>query len=333
VYGDHDGDSVRSVPYFLNPSILSLNEEFAQYLSRERRDWFVGDDIDACLFSWADLLTMARSFRASDAKFQNYKVFEFAQESQETLNCLFFEILYAQSGDESAIQKIFRNFHADDPFTEQERNDIIDSLRLLQDLLSERRRPVLLMGGQSSKSATLDSPALPEAMQDALICRHWYSTFRQMNADLRHGEMSRGPKLRICRLPRGVWCNGDWHLAILNGSIGPRRGLEIILEQFVNRDNALTMMNRGIGLSPFVNFYDKGGRLPVSSVPPRWFRPYVNGERVIYRGRFAGYQKYGQVLSFYLAVLANQPTNDDTTIHNLLTAMYQIGRRSASSAK
>ena len=53
----------------------------------------------------------------------------------------------------------------------------------------------------------------------------------------------------LSRLPGDVSSNGDWHLAILLGSAEPRAALQIIQEQFVTRDNVMTLMHAGVGLS------------------------------------------------------------------------------------
>jgi hypothetical protein len=135
----------------------------------------------------------------------------------------------------------------------------------------------------------------------AIIWRHWYSTFRQMAAEIGRGKGQLNPGLTLLRLPGGVWTSGDWHLAILEGSVGVRQGIEIILDKFVNRPNGILLMTKGVGLPPFKDFYTDGSELLLTGVAPRWFSSYVEGNNVIYRSMLKDYKKIAPLLMYYLA--------------------------------
>ena len=130
-----------SVPYFLNPSILVVREEFAHYLEDNRQDW-----IDPCseeieVPSWPDLLVALREASSSESKFNGLRLFSFRKEGPETLNCLFFEIVYSLTGDDRLICKLCQLFGKAPAFEESEWAHLAKAISIMQELTNIMEQP------------------------------------------------------------------------------------------------------------------------------------------------------------------------------------------------
>lgn len=132
----------------------------------------------------------------------------------------------------------------------------------------------------------------------ALVSRHWYSTYREQVWLRRQAKMP--SDLRPIRLPRNCWTNGDWHLGILDGSIGPRRGFEIIRDVFASEAVAIGLAADGVGLPALREFYTDPGLSSLTEWPLSWFQPYVDGQRVICRSLLRQYRRTAPALAHLL---------------------------------
>jgi len=280
-----------SIPYFLNPSLLVLDAEFADFcetshsslvavdggIGHPREEKGSGSDSAVRFSTWESLIASLRSF--PKAKGNPNLRFSFRRETDETINCLFFEILASQEGGFEVLHRFAAALGSSRELAEQDLDLVLRSLGILKQLWD--------LGA---------SEADQKKREDCVAWREWYSTYRELESNIR----TSGRAVRIAQLPSGVWTSGDWHLAVLRGSAFANVGLNIIEDHFVERGNSMSLMVEGVGLPPFKSFYLKQGRLPVSGVSPSWYAGYVRGERVIYRSRLTNYIRYAKILSFHL---------------------------------
>jgi KaiC/GvpD/RAD55 family RecA-like ATPase len=318
-------DKVRqpalSVPFYLNPSFLVVRNEFRDFVLGQDKWQNISEGLGQ--YSWDDLISAVNEFRATDSVWADYASFYCNAGSSEVLNCVFLEILASFSNGDLRDKDFIRNFGSDSPFSSGGENLFVKAVLTLRHLIKDTyqgyhpaiphqitRRPA----GSGSPDSVGTQPSRPNINQKAIIWRHWYSTFRQMAADMAGGDCSTNQELSLLRLPGGVWTNGDWHLAILEGSIGTRLGVDIIFDRFVNRPTAMAMMAQGVGLPPFADFYTNKGELPVAGVAPNWFAPYVSGEGVIYRSSLKGYKRIASILSSYLGSMISLDVENESEL-------------------
>jgi len=291
---------VYGLPYFLNPSFLVIRSDFAKFLSDGSETW-KAIAAGAGAYSWQDLMAAARAFQH---RHPGSILFDYAEETLETLNCLFLEVLFSLPKDQGGIGPPAPTMRLADV----SRDCIRTATAMLDELLRERES---LRPPQSSESQRVVHP-------DAIISRHWYTTYRQ-NLPAMSKETGGG---RPIRLPGDLWTNGDWHFGILEGSVGPRKGLEIIRDQFVNESTAVNLVVEGVGLPAFRRFYSDQGLSSLVDWPLSWFAPYMHGVRVIYRSRIANYWRVAPALSYQLASLTVPSGNLDAicdTLFSLVT--------------
>lgn len=266
-----ENEVLYTIPYFLNPSLLALEFDFALNIRKER-GVATNDPEEAVpleFASWKELMAYASRFGGGGT----IPPFKFSKRIGDTLNCFFFEIVMSLPGGKETLQRFCEALGERVHLAEQDLDVLSEAFGICWRLWL---------------GAGTDGPAL--------FWREWYADFRDVEKAIRE----QGKRLELARLPGDVWTNGDWHLGILAGSNSPWLGTKIITDQFSTHDNAMNLMTVGVGLPPFRSFYKKGGRLPVSRVPPNWYESYIKGTNVVYRARLAGYARYGEVLSFHL---------------------------------
>ncbi len=332
--GDGDASAVISVPYYLNPSFLVVRTEFRDFALDHQRWRKIGEGLGE--YTWLELMQAATEFCRSNSRWQDYTVFDCVAETSETLNCLFLEILASLSGGQLNEERFSESFGPDSRFRTAERDYLQEAALIFRDLLKESfkgyhpflpKQPATQVANGSQADAPPDSVRLHTTTQ-AIIWRHWYTSYRQMAADMSGGDCSANPGLSLLRLPGNIWTNGDWHIGILKGSMGVREGINIILDRFVNMPTCMVMLAQGVGLPPFKDFYSGEGDLPVSAISPRWFTPYVNGERVIYRSMMKGYRRIAPILSSSLASILSIKTEDEARLSEIISerlfSMHEI---------
>ncbi len=294
---------IYSIPYFLNPSFLAVRKDFHDFVAESPEPAFKNIAKGLGDYSWEDLWRAGEEFlkwwSALPADSRQgpppAHVFDYAAETEQTVTCVFLEILCALAGGPRELGRILKQLGNGLESRPSAFEKMVQAAAMLCRLLEFRRKPAPQQPAQGASLSAWEP--------GAVIWRHWYTTFRDTAGALKGGDCTAAPPWKLLRLPGNAWMNGDWHFGILTGSAGVRTGIEIILEQFVTRTNAMNLMIRGAGLSPFRTFYGKESPLPVAEVPPCWFKPYVDGERVISRNLLPGYAKYAPVLAFHLSAI------------------------------
>jgi hypothetical protein len=332
---------VTSIPYYLNPSFLVVQKEFRDFALGHRRWGSVG--LGEGDYSWQDLIAAATEFRESSPKWKDHIIFDFPISPSENLNCLFLEVLSSLSGGQLNEDNFPSSFGPDSPLLQDE-NLLVSTMLILRRLAGESYEKYYYSGvKQAQESGPVDkatdvvkrAPSTVYGTKEAIIWRHWYSTFRQMAAELGSGKGQLNPGLSLLRLPGKVWTSGDWHLAILEGSVGVRSGIEIIRDKFVNRPTGILLMTKGVGLPPFKDFYTDESDLLLTGVAPRWFSSYVEGHGVIYRSMLKDYKKIAPLLRYYLAStirereeaghdLAKKIRGNFLSMHNKITRLISL---------
>lgn len=303
----HSVKGITSIPYYLNPSFLVVQKEFRDFAINHQEWRSIG--IGEGDYTWQDLIKAAAEFRNSNTKWRDHVIFDFPLSPSENLNCLFLEVLSSLSNRELNEEQFPSSFGPNSPFLQDE-NLLVNAILILRQLADESYKkyysPIAkqkqeIHPGDKVGAVTKRGASTVYRTGEAIIWRHWYSTFRQMAAELGSGKGQLNPGLTLLRLPGRVWTSGDWHLAILEGSVGVRQGIEIILDKFVNRPNGIVLMTRGVGLPPFRDFYTDESELLLTGVAPRWFSSYVEGDGVIYRPVLKDYKKIAPLLRYHLA--------------------------------
>ncbi len=273
-----------SLPYFLNPSLLTARKDFLEYAAT-RPAWAAIAQGEGN-YGWDELLECAQAFAASVGE-EAPPLFDLAFETQETLNCLFLEILF------SLVDNPWRQPAVAwwGPAAAYRLSSAHAALARACGILADALRGSWPPASPSSGRGTAERPP-------AVFCRHWYTTFRAAEKLSSARRLDGSRDFVWLRLPRGVHSSGDWHFSILEGSTGPARGVEILLEQFINSERAVDLLARGVGLPPYRSLYEESFGL--SRQPLTWFLPYIKGEGVIYRSRIRNYRAIAPMMGTIL---------------------------------
>jgi KaiC/GvpD/RAD55 family RecA-like ATPase len=187
--------------------------------------------------SWAELARLCdlwegtRQARKNESLFFSCPVYE---DSVETYNCLYFEILYSLVPDQ------FRKS-----------SDLVELLSLpaAVEAASLFRRLCRRSHAFGYGSKTPDARRQP-----AVFWRHWYNTLNQELSDM---EPSERAGVRVQPLFGNVTTAGEWYLAIPSHSACPEIGLHII-ERLTTPDREMLRLRLGVGLPTRADFYEEG---------------------------------------------------------------------------
>ncbi len=321
VYADPSLPKTNSVPYFLNPSFLVTSREFLEFVEGDLRNkkWQIRHEEDDVPpnYSWNDLIEAAEAFiQKRGTKPEGMALFDFADETPETLNCLFLEILLSLCGDKFNWDDFRDNFNISGACHQA----VLEAIVILRRLLAQRWTGHVELGPwKSNRLGDARTNVQFNVDPNAVFSRHWYSTYRQMLNDFQESDSYRDKGLQLLRLPGGVWGNGDWCFAALKGSLGSETGANVILDHFVNSEQSHAMMAHGVGLTPMKRFYERRAILPSSGVFPSWFHSYISRpDLVIYRGRIGGYRVMGPILAAHLAFILALPAFEDIDVEHPL---------------
>lgn len=331
-----DVEPIRSLPFYLNPSFLFIDDGLLAFL----RDKKIGGSswtANSMDYSWYHLLEGVRLFLARPgAPTRTSPAFDCPLKTGENVNCLFLEILASCMGGASAVNELplFEAFGASASTNDGPHSVLVEAAALLWEAFHETfqsqkarradgRDPVRSRRRRSRYVKVRVNP-------EALIQRHWYSTCRE-TARLRTGHPWQNPGFEAMRLPTGVWTCGDWHLGILEGSIGPRSGTAILLDEFLTPQAALERLVQGVGLPPHKHFYDHaskdcGDEMPVLRRPLTWFQDYVepNSKFVIHRSQIPGYRQVSPILYGHLCAILSLPKPDAKAIRGQFLSLHAV---------
>ena len=228
-----------------------------------------------------------------------------------------------------------KDFSADSPLIAED-GPVIKACLILRDALCNSLQGHLEVSGTrynsqspSAQKAHGGQPGDPITHPAALIQRHWYTTARQTVCDS-SGCPWISADFEPIRLPGDVWTCGDWHLAVLEGSVGVRSGIAILLHELLTRSSAAARLVQGVGLPPHKDFYEESehGKLPILQVNLRWFQQYVEGSpnHVIYRSAIFGYQEASPVLNGFLHAIISSSEKEWQWIRSQFIALHEILR-------
>jgi KaiC/GvpD/RAD55 family RecA-like ATPase len=303
-----NGQPLWWVPYYANPSFLCARADFVQFAESHGYSVRFSAMGEEPAYSWSDLIVAARAFqetRLGEGQ-EPLVLFDFVDETPETLNCLFLEI--AASLGPVNFHDFANNFDQRMPHF----NTILEATLLLRTLLTPVWTGASILGPwkENRKANSGDQPAVSNSK--AIFSRQWYSSYRQMLSDGGNsGSSASVEDFKLLRLPGGVWGDGDWGFMLLKGSLGVETAANLVLEYFIRNGQSQSMMAHGVGLTPVSEFYERTGILPSSGVAPRWFAPYIGhgNSKVIRRSRIRGYERMGPILSAHLAFILALPSS------------------------
>jgi hypothetical protein len=175
------------LPYFLNPSFLVLRNDFANHLEHSVEGRRIAQGLGD--YSWDELIQAATRFAKVS---KEVSIFKYAMETLESLNCLFLEILFSPLMT-SAKEQISVPGRTIVFLSRLTKPRLSRALTILRQLVSNQ--PSRQTGGESRSS-------LHEKTSAALITRHWYSTYREMQADFSESDRTKG--FRPIRFPGNV---------------------------------------------------------------------------------------------------------------------------------
>lgn len=348
--------AIRSLPFYLNPSFLIVRRDFGDYLRNNLSSDF-GAALTGTEYTWRMLLDGARNFQPMRKDNVAAPLFDCPMETTENLNCVFLEILASLCGGARVVNELdfSTDFKPGSRLLTGEGAPLLQAASILRECLHgtldwhlHRSRDLKNgdFAGLSSSGADVtnrvqqptqlirnySTSSDPATNPDALFQRHWYSTYRQMACDAAEGCPWINRDFEAIRLPGGLWTCGDWHLAILEGSVGVRSGVSILVDEFLTRGSASARMVQGVGLPPHRAFYlgqpdsEPKSRMPVLRVGLSWFRPYVEGDErsIIFRSRIVGYQEAAPLLNGTLHSIISAPESHPDLLCEHFSSLHEI---------
>ena len=210
-----------AIPFYANLSFFALRKPLVEAALREL-------GLDAWPGSWIELAALCKKWEALNPDPQ--KIFfssPIYEHSVETLNCLFFEILYTYRPPTGADH--------DDLSLWLDRPEALDAAVCFRTLC---RRSYL-----RSKNK---QPQLP-----ALITRHWYNTLNEELWETAGEEV----EIEVKPLFDDVSTAGEWYLAIPAHSAAPDIGLRLI-DFLTQSDRETTRAELGVGLPTHTKYYE-----------------------------------------------------------------------------
>lgn len=260
-----------AVPFYQNVSFLAYDE--AKYSSPMPQSW---GELAAHCEAWdADNKT-------SSEVFFSCPIYE---ESFESYNCLFFEILYSLS-----------------PLSLDE-----NCCDLVCWLASEKALEAAYLFRRLCRLSHVRG-YVAKTFPRATFWRHWYNT---LNQELSGFSPEARSCIRVKRLFGEITSAGEWYLAIPSHSASPDVGLYLI-EQLTSAEREIHRLQLGIGLPTREAFYEsESGRQQNLAISPyfRFSRADLNDltSKAIRRSCFRSYERLASSISSHLKWMLEIP--------------------------
>jgi KaiC/GvpD/RAD55 family RecA-like ATPase len=310
---DHN-KSLFAVPFYQNISFLAFHPGLYEHecpgvpapenwddMVRRCREWEDRNPMTDEQTAAADAVWQAkdlpprperpRSSRAYPAGFRPEVFFSCPvyEESVETYNCFFMELLYAleQPG-----------------FDEQ-----CDLATWLRPGISRNSLKAALQFRSLCRRSHLVG-FYTDYRPRAIYWRHWYNTLNQELSAMPPAQRS---QIEVRTLFGDVTTAGDWYLAIPAHSASPEIGLDLI-NNLTSSEREMQRLQLGVGLPTRESFYRKpaGGGDPPVSPYFRFSRPQLRKlvESAFRRSRFHCYERFAGTISGHLRSILEIPDSD-----------------------
>jgi hypothetical protein len=289
-----------ALPFYDNISLLAY-----------RKDLLHENEIK----SWKNLVEKCKAWEKKHPDPQML-FFDFPQVTPENYNCLFFEILISlNSFPENPEQCPLREW--------LEKQEAIEAGQILRCLCRRSyfnsqnkgliKKPI--QGGISSPNII--------NVADAVVWRHWYSTYNQMISTISPDLLD---QIMVSALPGGIAIAGEWYLGIPAYSAAPEIGLEII-KLLTSREAELERLNYGIGLPTRETFYSRDASITSTLVSPHFSMPLLTLKELMNnafrRSTFGCYLRISTILAFHLKKIIEIPDKDENTIRNKIETSFK----------
>jgi KaiC/GvpD/RAD55 family RecA-like ATPase len=291
----NDGQTFLAVPFYGNISFFAVE---AERFERAAQDLGVREFPQ----SWGDLVGMCNRWeernRDSEGIFFGCPVYD---ESIETYNCLFLEILSTlfKPGDEEK-----------------------------QDFALWLERPSAQKAALFFRSLCRRSHILgwgaPQSSPQAIVWRHWYNTLNQALSNLKADQRA---TIEIRPLYGDITTAGEWYLSVPAHSASPEVALKLI-EQLTTPERDIQRVELGIGLPTHRSYYESPDTAQAS------VSRYFNFSRAdvfrlfqgaLRRSSFRHYQQFASTLSSHLQWILDipEPTKRNVESERKLEAEIQ----------
>jgi KaiC/GvpD/RAD55 family RecA-like ATPase len=287
------GERFLAVPFYTNLSLLAVYWNRFEKLAEHFR-WTSFPQ------SWEELSELCAQFDAAHAHTPDL-FFSCAvrDETIETYNCLFFEILHSLQAP-----------------TDGELNDLSQWLD----------QPAATRAACLFHQICRKSHAHRWQPQEGIVARHWFNTLNQVLSQL--GPEQRG-QIEVKPLFGAVTTAGDWYLAIPAHSASPEVGLRLI-EHLTSPDRETARLELGVGLPTRRAYFEEKGRDDTSVSPYFKFSPAsVNSlmNNAVRRSNIRGYQSFASTISSHLRWILEMPVGEDKSHATDLVLHAEIEQR------
>lgn len=235
------------------------------------------------------------------------------QDTVETYNCLFFEMLHAYRGKPGK-----NDCRLADWLKGKEVKEAAYAFRDLCYRSHRHEQQFFLSGGGAPGERKLRTFKPPFDSSDGgpVVWRHWYNTLSQMMWDLPDEQRS---QTRVLPLFDDVTTAGEWYLVVPAYSAAPELAWQII-QMVTAPDRELQRIYRGVGLPTRQSYYSQSSQpLPVSPVSPFFHISRTKlGELVnnaFQRSQFPCYQQFSETISAHLQRILELPPQRWDVMH------------------
>jgi KaiC/GvpD/RAD55 family RecA-like ATPase len=280
------GDNVAGVPYFVNVGLLA---------SRPGVD-------PECRTSWERL---AVACQAWEREHGSELFFDFWDETEENLNCVFLEILLSLAGPPAGRDAAPRS--SSTCLRQWITSELAATAMVLMHRLCSRAYRARRAGGRQLGDRRTNPWLQPR------VWRQWYTTLNQTLSEMPADER---PSITITPLPGGVSVAGEWYLGVPAYAAAPEVGQRII-QLFTGPDAELERFRLGVGLPTRVGFYalhesSMVGVSPYFTMDGSTLRAIV--ENAFPRSTFGCYSDVNTILSSHLQGVLELPAQEERTL-------------------
>lgn len=137
---------------------------------------------------------------------------------------------------------------------------------------------------------------------DAIVWRHWYTTWMQMIVEMRQMGFDHPGQLRLCELPGGVTTAGEWYLTVPQDSANPTVA-QLLIRSLCSPDAELDRFRAGAGLPTRIELYppvcdDQSNIAEINDRDATLFRELT--ARAFQRSSISRYQDIAPLLAYSL---------------------------------
>jgi hypothetical protein len=248
-------------------------------------------------------------------------VFDFPQYSDQNFNCLFLEILQSLAPrDFSGHQVAFDEWLSDKSLA-------VRALQTFHAVGNKAYKTHREKESQKTKKQLAKPHARYRTRTEAMIWRHWFSTFRDFYSA---SKVVDAKQLEISSLPGETSTSGDWYLAVPLRSAAPGVALETI-KALTSPYAELSRFYEGVGLPTRSKLFGPTNQAGTSLIAPQITQfgkfdlpVFATLRRLpIQRSLIRNYGAFSRVIAVTLKDLLEQDAVNQAGLENLLSRLLE----------